>query len=239
MKHLTKYAAALSLSLALLNLTGCAEKPAAESSDTINASVQQENTEQTAPESGPPQPKTVQATAEAQPEEWTPDITQRKEIADSGSLCGTAYIGFVEPDSDKNTCREMFLNSSYEKMFTNIGEVPDEYIASSEGGVDLFLVIPGYGCNAVVYSWDLSEENDFAGEKGEVILRSDNGAPFLLKCNRSDIMPDTLIEITDKQGQTLSWSPTISLKDGTVFSNIQSGTSTVYDFTHYSVQTEE
>lgn len=243
--------------LALINLAGCSggsgvSTPAhSENTDSAATAQTSQDTTGSAPqddssaaeskvdvtESAPSGEVTAEATVEAQtvqPEEWNPDIPQRKDIADSGSLCGTVYIGFVEPDSDKETCRKAFLESGYESTFLSVGDIPDEYIASSDGGMDLFLVIPGNGCTATVYSWDFIEENDFAGQKGEVILSSNNGAPFLLKCNRSDIMPDTLVEVTDSEGNTLSWSPAISMKDGRVM--VEAGEMTVYDFTEYSFE---
>ncbi|MGN1339150.1 MAG: hypothetical protein ACI4WS_02540 [Oscillospiraceae bacterium] len=223
MKKNIRYNAALCSLLAAITLAGCSGNNAPAQESSAAAAPAQSTADSTSSD-------TAVAAAEAQTVQ--PEETQ--ETAASGSMCGTAYIGFIEPESDKQACREKFLASEYAEMFFSIGDIPDDHIASSDGGMDLFLVIPGGGCKAIVYTWDMTEENDFAGEKGEAILNCDDGAPFLLKCNRSDIMPDTLVEITDSDGNTYEWKPGISMKDGTVLTG--AGDMTVYDFTEYDFE---
>ncbi len=53
------------------------------------------------------------------------------------------------------------------------------------------------------------------------------GFPVILRCNVSDIMPNTLVTVTDETGKTYSASPTLSLRDGSVWMN------GAYDFTEY------
>ena len=48
---------------------------------------------------------------------------------------------------------------------------------------------------------------------GEMMFESRNGAPFLLRCNISDIMSDCQVSIFNPDGTVLTWSPSISLKD--------------------------
>ena len=66
-------------------------------------------------------------------------------------------------------------------------------------------------------------------ETGQVYYRSDIGAPILLKCNFSDILPNTVVNIVDNEGNTLEWHPSISLKDGSI--NRYGVEDKVYDFT--------
>ena len=49
-----------------------------------------------------------------------------------------------------------------------------------------------------------------------MMFESRNGAPFLLRCNISDIMSDCQVSIFNPDGTVLTWSPSISLKDGSV-----------------------
>lgn len=246
MDHFLKYSAAAGISLALLGLAGCAsagneqQSSAPQSNvDTADKASQTEKapSQPTEEQTSPVEIQTAEVhTAEVDtgsPAEWEPVVPQSSTLTENGAICGVAYIGFAEPDSDSAACREIFLGSEYGGEFDTLADIPKENFASSEGGTDLFLIIPADPDSTVaVYAWDFTEENDFIGEKGDAIM-SGNGAPFLLKCNRSDIMPDTLVEITDSKGNSLSWSPCISLKDGTV-----SAADGVFDFTHYSQSIE-
>ena len=74
-------------------------------------------------------------------------------------------------------------------------------------------------------------EDGISVETGEVYYRSDIGAPILLKCNVSDIVPSAVISIVDSNGNILEYSPSISLKDGSV--SRYGVENKVMDFTHY------
>lgn len=235
MKRVIKYTLALVSALSLMSLAGCGNSPTETKNSEAETSAPQPNSVQTAEQPVTSQPEAV---TEEAPEQWDPPIAQRQEMTSGGYLCGAAFIGYIEPDADSAACRDMFLSSEYAQEFDTLTEIPDEFCVSSEGGTDLYLITPARPENLVtVYEWDISEGNDFLGEKGEALFSSENGAPFLLKCNRSDIMPDTLVEITDSQGQTFCWNPSISLKDGTVATG--TGDMPIYDLTHYSGNIEE
>ena len=66
----------------------------------------------------------------------------------------------------------------------------------------------------------------------DTIYQQDDGAPFLLKCNVSDIFPEIRMIITDSNGDVFEWSPMISMRDGSVFLTGEDGRK-AHDFTHY------
>lgn len=254
MKNKNKIPAALlAFSAALCCMGGCESTRVEEQS---TSSQQTEATpSETADTSAKPaetssenSPAVIPGSAEAEPdnttekdpevsEEWSPKIDQRQTINDSGDVCGIVYIGYIfESGADASACREVFVNSEYAQEFPEICNIPDENCVGTEGG-EVYLVIPGKEeYKVTVYRWVLSEENDYMGEPGEVIYSSDRGTPFLLKCNVSDIMQDTLIEITDEDGNKSGWSPWLSLRDGTV--GIDPDKMKVYDFTKYTFEPE-
>ena len=233
-------AASIVISMALCGLSGCSGSENAGSSENISdvsdkASQPDSEVVTEAQSTTEDQPQESQPEAEtpAEDERWNPQVTQRQVMTDAGNMCGVAFLGYIDPEADSAACREMFLSSEYAQDFDTLTDIPDENCISTEGGTDLYLIIPADpDCTVTVYRWDMTEENDFIGEAGEVILSSGCGAPFLLKCNRSDIMPDSLVEITNSKGETLLWNPAISLKDGRVAADASG--MTVYDFTRYS-----
>ena len=96
------------------------------------------------------------------------------------------------------------------------GELP---IAQTAGD-EWYLIIPRYSDTEVSISpLDLSE----SFVVGEEILHIDNGNPFLIRCNVSDIMPNIYIQLKSSQGE-VDFSPFISLKgDGELVAGIEKG----------------
>lgn len=203
---------------------------AAESADAAQTETVQ------APAETVQETETVQATAEeadtaeAPVEAWSPDIPQREEMKQEGYLCAAAYIGFVDPEMSGEECAEVFLNSRYADELA-ITEIPAENCIDDCGGYELYFVFPmDENASLAVCEWVLSEENDFAGEAGQVYYRSEAGAPVLIRCNVSDIMPNVVVNVVDS-GATVQWCPSLSLKDGSM--SRYGVEEKVYDMTHY------
>ena len=57
----------------------------------------------------------------------------------------------------------------------------------------------------------------------DTLYTSNVGAPIVLQCNYSDLFSDAEIIITDSEGQTLKWSPFISLRNGKVYNKTEDG----------------
>ena len=175
--------------------------------------------------------ETTEQTEETADSTWRPEIAQRSEMSDNGYMCGVAYIGFTDDETDAETCRDIFSGSVYAQEF-GLADIPVENVIDTGIGYELYLIIPeDPDASVTVHEWLLTEENDFAGSKGELYYQSESGAPILVKCNFSDIMPSTVISISDSDGRTLEWSPSMSLKDGSV--SRYGAEDMVCDFTHY------
>lgn len=170
-------------------------------------------------------------TTEASPDVWNPIITKRQDLSDQGYLCAVAYIGYTDPEMSREQCAEIFSGSRYADEL-GITEMPLENCIVDCGGYELYLVFPtDENATVSVCEWLLNEENDFAGETGEVYYRSETGAPVLIRCNVSDIMPNVVVSIVDSNGDTLQWCPSLSLKDGSV--SRYGHEDEVCDLTHY------
>lgn len=226
---------------AFMTLAACANEGGAPiSSESSEAASSEVSSEAASSEGSSAETKDTASTEHpeteepaAAPEIWSPAIVQRQVMHDEGSICGVAYIGYTDEATMVQDCKDIFYNSVYAEDFEYITDIPDENVIDTGAAYELYLIIP---CdeNASVSVSELlfTEENDFSGSEGELLYSSETGAPFLLKCNHSDIMPNTVISITDSSGKNVKWSPSLSLKDGSV--SRYDAEDDIYDFTHYT-----
>ena len=75
---------------------------------------------------------------------------------------------------------------------------------------EYYLVIPRYSDSNVALYRNDAETND-----RKLLFEQEGNAPFLIQCNISDIFSDATIAITH-DGETVEFSPYISLQDGSV-----------------------
>ena len=143
-----------------------------------------------------------------------PELLRRAQA--DGALCAVASLGYA-PDYDRDAAME---------LYPFLADVPaDNYIDA--GGYELYLIVPCQDIAATVYASDLDWEN-YNYIRGR-LLGIVEGEPFLLCCNFSDIVSNSLIVLSTANGEALEFSPSISLKDGTLFVPERG----VYDFTRY------
>ena len=95
----------------------------------------------------------------------------------------------------------------YSKRFDGGRELPVHHI--SDG--DFYLIIPR-DPNATVRLL----RNDMLTQTSSIFYEQPDGSPFVIGCNVSDIFPDVTVEITASDGEKVSFSPFISLEDGSV-----------------------
>ena len=175
---------------------------------------------------------------------WNPGSTQRAVLKQAGVMCGVMYIGFVEkemtdPDAMRSDYDRLIRASGGFEEFEFLRELPDSQLVSTAMGHDLYLIIPtDPDAKVEVSEVSLDYDNDCAYRVERTLYSAENGAPFLLQCNYSDIFSDAQIMITNPDGTRLKWMPFMSLKDGTVQTEADDGQK-VYDFTEYQFSEEE
>lgn len=147
---------------------------------------------------------------------WNPDVPQRFEIED-GKRCAVLYIGYIDSDIETYISRnvayqEMVHQDFNEVNYTWLADMPKENYAETPGGNELYLIIPRDNeANVRVSLFDLSREQLIGN-----VYSSYRGAPFLLRCNVSEIRPDAEIFITDNSGEHPGFSVSLSGKDGSL-----------------------
>lgn len=111
-------------------------------------------------------------------------------------LYAVAYLGYITIE-DMDYYLENYLDEE---------EVPNYYFSGDE----FYLIIPRYEEMEVrLYRNDLATMGKALEQECEA------GKPFIVQCNVSDIFPDVTVELT-YNGETVEFSPYISLKDGSV-----------------------
>ena len=111
-------------------------------------------------------------------------------------LYAAAYLGFEEMED----------LSYYTQRYLDSGDLPIHYFSPGE----YYLIIPRYpDMSLALY------KNDIQTDQPALVYEDPVCEPFLIQCNISDIFSDVTVELT-YQGETVSFSPYISLKDGSV-----------------------
>ena len=155
----------------------------------------------------------------------------REKAQENGCICSVAFLG---TSLDLEEGMAGFLASEEAEQYLDaypfIKEIPDEgRITHPDGGYEVYCIVPtDPEASVAVNTWEINEDNDFCGESGQVLYRSDCGDPILLLGNLSDIMPSLDVEIVDREGRVLSYQPFLSLYDGSL-----SVLPEIYDFTMY------
>ena len=168
-----------------------------------------------------------------------PAIKELDALRENGEMLGFWYIGYVEPDMDNfDNFRDLYMKvfeiSGMDRKVRYVNSFPSDSFVTSGEGQELYLLLPSdiHGC-VTISELVLDEGTAELKEGKELFRQDDNLRPILLKCNRSEIMPDVLIRITDSNGELLEWSPSISGMDGSVVTDNDTLKS-IHDFTDYN-----
>ena len=158
-----------------------------------------------------------------QGEEELPTLQDhRNALANSNYICEIVFLGYLGEHSGKLSEDRTFLNqflddSGYMDAFSFVKDLPDEQIVEIENGHELYCIFPvDPNASVAVNEYLINESNGFYGETGDVLYKSETGEPILLRCNVSDIIRDSEVNIVDSQGRVLTWQFGISLNDGSV-----------------------
>ena len=150
-------------------------------------------------------------------------FTQRQILADEDCICGVIFLGYVDGEKyladDEEYRKQVLENSGYTEEFEFLTEIPSDRIVETDWGAELYCIYPRRADAVVAVNacgYEESEENGYGLVVGEMMFESRSGAPFLLRCNISDIMNDCQVSIFNPDGTVLNWSPSISLNDGSV-----------------------
>ena len=144
--------------------------------------------------------------------------TIRTRAADNGDLCAVAFLGYTG----------MASAETWNEVFPFLADIPQARRITHTGD-ELYLIVPaGEDVTVRVYEYIFDWSSGNGPSQGQLLAES-TGDPILLSCNVSDIVSNTILVLEAPDGRTLTYSPRISLKDGTL-SVPDTG---VYDFSQY------
>jgi hypothetical protein len=126
---------------------------------------------------------------------YAKDIT----FKDNTKLLGIFYLGGIEQDYIYDLVYKYYSKDDINK-FENI----------ELGGEECYLIVPRYNIKVSVYKLSMNEDGGTDKELVKTVKE-----PFFLKCNISDIFPNSEI-LFEHKGKEYTYSPYISLKDGSV-----------------------
>jgi hypothetical protein len=113
-----------------------------------------------------------------------------------GQYYAAAYLGY----------QEMTDLDAYAQQYLDSDQLPVFHL--SDG--DYYLIIPRYeGMELSLY------RNDLETGAPSLVYEDPDCGPFILQCNVSDIFADATVELR-YEDETVTFSPFISLKDGSV-----------------------
>ncbi|MBQ3843250.1 MAG: hypothetical protein II820_11255 [Ruminiclostridium sp.] len=175
----------------------------------------------------------------ADPEDMTGSFAPQKKILnEEGYLFGVRYLGYIDASANDPGIDGLYINNILESTGTAeecniyIG-MPGNHFASTKDGTELYLIVPRDVEGKVTIYENVIDYDTAKESLGNVIYKGENAEPLLLKCNVSDIFPDVVVEITDKDGKSFQWRPFISGENGQVVTNNAENVK-IYDFTDYS-----
>lgn len=156
---------------------------------------------------------------------------------------GAAYLGYVGGlfDEEFSKAFPTWLEENNEKLLTEypfIREIDQEHILGRAGC--LYCIVPrdedaSVSINRVTWS-----EKTQRSEVTEVLYRAESGEPVLLFANTDEIYndADTQVFITDNEGNTSEWYPSLD-EEGNLWPCFrEDGTYAFWDFTDYRYQTD-
>ena len=141
-------------------------------------------------------------------------------LCDENMYAAIAYIGwdyttYEAGDLSVEERVSMSPLAIYQPFVTYVNTIVDL------GGDDVYLIVPAHdGIRAQVHEYciDFEAETEDGYEEviGKTVYDRTDGEPFLLVANVSDIVPNALLTLSDEEGGEVSFSPMISLADGSI-----------------------
>ena len=166
------------------------------------------------------------------PKPWDPAVIQQQVIFDNDAPLGAAFLGRIEWFTKPRPYYDQILEQlGWTENMDCLAELPDDRIAGSITGQQLYLIVPQQpDMSVVVWKKELNPDGEL--ENTTELYYSDDGAPFLLKCNSNEIYPDVCVEIYTHDGQLSSWTPQISGESGHIVTALDEPEGgSVYDMT--------
>ena len=126
-------------------------------------------------------------------------------------LFAAAYIGCTEDMNEVDAVKWIKENSpAFCENYSFVEDIPSVQIAGTHIG-ELYCIVPFDENSTVAINRAVYDENG-NGSYENVIYRSESGEPVLLFCNNAGVDGDTMVTITDSDGNKDVWFPCLDEK---------------------------
>ncbi|MBE6985130.1 MAG: hypothetical protein E7434_05920 [Ruminococcaceae bacterium] len=149
----------------------------------------------------------------------------QEKLYQESALCAVAYVGYNGGSFAE--IQEGFVTDGLLEVLPILSEIKEENLISAEGS-ELYLVIPREDVAISVFE-QLFDEITADLTYGKALYTGFEPEALLLRGNISDIFPNLAILIEGQGGETLEYSPSLNLMDGTLYVE----TSLICDLTPY------
>lgn len=148
----------------------------------------------------------------------------RKNILDSESNIGVAFIGYVDSESTEADLYTYLAASETGQKYPCLSEAP---LVMMEGQELYAIVPPNEEWTVTVYPSMITDDGTYEDILNAPIYTGDPGEVLLVRCNLSEIYSNVLIVSTDGVA-AISFRPSLSMEDGHLVA-----IAGVYDFSVY------
>ena len=213
------------LLLCLALLVGCSQRGntdlKATRPDPVNPGHTQTEPTDTEPMPTEPEPTDSEATEDTEPSEpigLHAYSMLKEELWEYNCVAGIAYVGYVGYDSTIDDVMDCLQNS----------EIAQEYpfllggsIALSEEypGAEVYAIVPASEYGVTVYPYVFTDSEDYEDMfevlTDEPIYEGEPGEVVILRCNISDIIPNTEVSVSGNL-EAFTFHPMLSGMDGHV-----------------------
>lgn len=126
-------------------------------------------------------------------------------------LFAAAYIGFADDTIGDDAVTWIKENGPvFYENYSFVEDIPSGQIAGTPMG-ELYCIVP-FDENSTVAINSIVRDENGNGSYENVIYRSESGEPVLLFCNNTDVNKDTMVTITDSDGNKAVWFPGLDEK---------------------------
>ena len=193
--------------LCILFLAGCTSERLTETTASTTGATE-ETTIQTQSTESPSTEAPTQEPAENLADSQLPEIQAK--LQQDHALCAVAFVGYCGGTFQE--IQEGFVTEGLTEVLPILSEIGEEHFFSNAGS-ELYLIVPNtdVGLRVTALSRD---ENTGETLYGDTLYTGSDGSPILLRGNVSDIFPNLSVLIEGQGGESLEYSPYLSLKDG-------------------------
>ena len=142
----------------------------------------------------------------------------RRRIEAQDAICGVIFLGFTEQDAPAfeagTGAWTSFLKNSAYRDLQFLQQIPDDHVVDA-GGTEVYCLIPLSERTAKNVTGAVMDEDGILTPGGPVLFEEFGSAPFILRCNVSDIVPNVVVTMLTEDA-VLMWEPGLSLDDNHV-----------------------